>query len=175
MMTSRILLPAAALFVATLGTVGVAGQRAPHAHDAQSSPPAANAQALPAPPGPLPALPDIGYEPPMPMLLVRQVYEFAARHPEVLQYVPCYCGCERVGHTGNHSCFVKSRAANGRITEWDLHGIGCAICLDIGRKAMTMFNAGMSVTAIRAKIEKDYGTRYRSHTPTPQPPAIRRG
>ena len=27
--------------------------------------------------------------------VVRTVYEFAARHPEVLHYVPCFCGCER--------------------------------------------------------------------------------
>jgi hypothetical protein len=104
------------------------------------------------------------------MPVVQQVYEFAARHPEVLSYVPCYCGCERIGHTANHDCFVKSRAANGRITEWDAHGMGCAVCLDVGRKAMTMFNQGMSVSAIRAAIEREYGTHFPSHTPTPQPP-----
>jgi hypothetical protein len=104
------------------------------------------------------------------MPVVQQVYEFAARHPEVLSYVPCYCGCERGGHKANHDCFVKARAANGRITEWDAHGMGCAICLDVGRKAMTMFNQGMTVTAIRAAIGREYSARFPSHTPTPQPP-----
>lgn len=163
-MTSRFLVPAALLLVGTIASVGVASQSAGH------KPNPANSVLVPAPAGALPPLPDVGYEPPLPMPLVRQVYEFAARHPEVLNYVPCYCGCERIGHTGNHSCFVKSRAANGRITEWDLHGIGCAICLDIGRKAMTMFNAGQSVTAIRTAIEKEYGSRFQTHTPTPLPP-----
>jgi hypothetical protein len=123
-----------------------------------------------APPGALPPLPQVSFEPVRPMPVVQQVYEFAARHPEVLSYVPCYCGCERGGHKANHDCFVKTRAANGRITEWDAHGIGCAICIDVGRKAMTMFNQGMTVSAIRAAIEREYSARFPSHTPTPQPP-----
>jgi hypothetical protein len=127
-------------------------------------------QARPAPPGALPALPQVSFEPVRPMPVVQQVYEFAARHPEVLNYIPCYCGCERVGHKANHDCFVKSRAANGRITEWDSHGMGCAVCLDVGRKAMTMFNQGMTVSAIRAAIEREYSGHFPSHTPTPQPP-----
>jgi len=104
------------------------------------------------------------------MPVVQQVYEFAARHPEVLTYIPCYCGCERVGHNANHDCFVKKRAPNGRITEWDTHGMGCAICLDVARKAMTMFNQGMPVAAIRTAIDHEYSGRTPSHTPTPQPP-----
>jgi hypothetical protein len=51
-------------------------------------------------------------------------YEFAALHPEVLKYVPCYCGCERSGHQHNESCFVASRDAEGRVVSWDAHGMG---------------------------------------------------
>src|SRR5262245_1830738 len=40
---------------------------------------------------------------------VRLAYEFAARHPEVLKYVPCFCTCERLGHKGNEDCFVGAR------------------------------------------------------------------
>jgi len=101
------------------------------------------------------------------MPVVAAVYEFAARHPEVLQYVPCFCGCERHGHNGNHDCFVKSRDANGRVT-WDSHGYGCAVCIDVARDAMQMFNSGASLTAIRAAIDKKYGA---SSMPTPKPPA----
>jgi hypothetical protein len=53
---------------------------------------------------------------------VRAVYEFAARRPDVLRYVPCFCGCERNGHQDNEDCFVASRAADGR-PEWDRHGL----------------------------------------------------
>ncbi len=119
--------------------------------------------------GPLPALPRVNYQPAGPMPVIQQVYEFAARHPEVLQYMPCYCGCERIGHRGNHDCFVKSRAANGTITAWDEHGIGCAICLGVGRDAMTLFNGGAKPAQIRAAIDKKYGSHYPSSTPTPAP------
>jgi hypothetical protein len=103
------------------------------------------------------------------MAIVQQVYEFAARHPEVLQHVPCYCGCERVGHNGNHDCFVKTRMANGTVSEWDSHGIGCAICIDVARDAMSLFNSGTSVQQIRAAIDRKYASHFPSSTPTPRP------
>ena len=55
--------------------------------------------------------------------VVNAAYKFAAEHPEVLSYVPCYCGCEREGHRGNDDCFVTRRAANGDVTEWEPHGM----------------------------------------------------
>jgi hypothetical protein len=125
--------------VAVLYTAGsgyaVAGQ---HAHGTVAvAGTAAQTPAKPAPAGVLPSLPRVPYAPARPMPVVQQVYEFAARHPEVLQHIPCFCGCERIGHGGNHDCFVKGRAADGRITEWEPHGIGCQVCIDVGRDAMT--------------------------------------
>lgn len=37
-----------------------------------------------------------------------EAYVFAAKHPEVLQYMPCFCGCEadRIQHESNYDCFV---------------------------------------------------------------------
>jgi len=71
----------------------------------------------------LPPLP-FDYGPPArPAEVVKAVYEFAAEHPEVLSYVPCYCGCEREGHRGNDNCFVAERNANGDVTRWDPHGV----------------------------------------------------
>lgn len=150
--------------------LGVAAFAAVDAQQKPSARPAAPRSMRPAPRGALPPLPQVSFEPVRPMPIVRQVYEFAARHPDVLGFIPCYCGCERMGHTGNHDCFVKSRAADGRVIEWDSHGLGCAICLDVGRQAMTMFNQGMSVRAIRTAIDREYGARFPSHTHTPQPP-----
>ena len=120
------------------------------------APPASAMKAHPAG-SPLPALPYDGYPASRPMPTVRAVYDFAARHPEVLRYMPCFCGCDRsAGHRGNHDCFVKSRDAQGRVVEWDSHGLGCAICLDVGKDAMLMFNSGASVASIRAAIDKKY-------------------
>ena len=71
----------------------------------------------------LPPLPFSPGPPSRPMEVVRAVYTFAAEHPEVLSYVPCYCGCERSGHRGNEDCFVTTRADNGDVVEWEPHGI----------------------------------------------------
>jgi hypothetical protein len=85
--------------------------------------PPANAHFGPHPQENLPPLP-FEYGPPArPAEVVKAVYEFAAEHPEVLSYVPCYCGCEREGHRGNDNCFVAERNAKGDVTRWDPHGV----------------------------------------------------
>ena len=104
---------------------------------AQTEPAPAQAAAPPQPPpdavppmakyGPhkqdrLPPLP-FDPTPARPMDVVRASYTFAAEHPEILGYVPCYCGCERSGHRGNDDCFVSARDANGDVTEWEPHGM----------------------------------------------------
>jgi len=65
-----------------------------------------------------------GFAPGRPIDQAKAVYEFAAQHPEVLKFVPCYCGCESTGHPHNESCFVKRRDVQGNVLEWDMHGYG---------------------------------------------------
>jgi hypothetical protein len=72
------------------------------------------------PPLPASAVIGSGYPPEV----VRAVHVFAARHPEVLRYMPCFCGCERGGHKGNDDCFVAGRDSTGKVTAWDVHGVG---------------------------------------------------
>lgn len=117
----------------------------------------------------LPALPNPGFAPARPMEVTRMAYEFAARHPEVIKYVPCYCGCERSGHGSNESCFVQSRDAHGGVT-WDSHGWGCTICIDVAAEAARMYSAGADATAIRAAIDRKWSGRFPTSTPTPKPP-----
>ena len=102
---------AAVALVAVVGLVAAPDARPQaqgHVHAQATAPAAGKVTPMKPHTGPLPALPRISFEPPRPMAVVQQVYEFAARHPEVLQHVPCYCGCERIGHNGNHDCFIKS-------------------------------------------------------------------
>ena len=73
--------------------------------------------------GPLPPLPPPEYPLPRPAEVVQAVYEFAGRRPDVLHYMPCFCGCQASGHVGTDDCFVGSREASGR-PRWDLHGMG---------------------------------------------------
>ena len=58
-----------------------------------------------------------------PIEQVRQAYVFAAQNPGVLEYVPCYCGCELDGHRANVDCFVESRTPDGAVRAWDRHGM----------------------------------------------------
>jgi hypothetical protein len=118
-----------------------------------------------------PPIPFQAYAPPRPADVVQAAYQFAAEHPEILSYVPCFCGCERSGHEGNTDCFVKSRAANGDVVEWDEHGLDCAVCIDVANRSRQMFSAGASVRDIRAAIDKEFGPVYPGRMPTPQPPA----
>jgi hypothetical protein len=145
---------------------------------ARSAPVADAAQAVAAQPlkphkqAKLPPLPFQAYAPPRPPEVVRAAYVFAAEHPEILSYVPCFCGCERAGHKGNEDCFVARRNDAGDVVEWEPHGLDCAVCLDVARDAQQMFSSGASVRDIRSAIEKKWASAaaHGTHTPTPLPP-----
>jgi hypothetical protein len=119
----------------------------------------------------LPPIPIRGYAPPRPPEVVTAAYQFAAEHPEVLTYIPCFCGCQRSGHHGNGDCFVKARAVNGDVTEWDEHGVECGVCIDVATRARQMHASGASVRDIRAAVDKEFASHFESKTPTPHPPA----
>jgi hypothetical protein len=119
----------------------------------------------------VPPLPNVGFAPVRPMDVVRATYDFAAQHPEVLKYVPCFCGCGSQGHKANESCFVARRDPKGNVLEWDTHGFGCTICIDVAREAMQLYSSGADVKSIRAAIERRWAANAEGRTPTPQPPA----
>jgi hypothetical protein len=120
----------------------------------------------------VPPLPNVGFAPVRPMDIVRATYDFAAQHPEILNYVPCYCGCGSQGHKANESCFVARRDPRGNVLEWDTHGFGCTICVDVAREAMQMYSSGADVHSIRAAIERKWTPgNAGGKTPTPLPPA----
>ena len=120
----------------------------------------------------LPPIPfQVGYAPPRSTEVVTAAYQFAAEHPEILSYVPCFCGCERSGHQGNHDCFVKARAENGDVVAWDEHGVDCAVCIDVATRSRQMHAAGASAKDIRAAIDREFGSQVPGggtmHTPHP--------
>jgi hypothetical protein len=139
------------------------GQGAPKASQAPAKSPVVRKTA--------PPLPVLGYAPVRPMDIVRATYDFAAQHPEVLRFVPCYCGCGTEGHSSNESCFIARRDAKGNVLEWDTHGFGCTICVDVAREAMQLYSSGADVQSIRAAIEKKWTPGHPgTKTPTPFPP-----
>jgi Protein of unknown function with PCYCGC motif len=101
--------------------------------------------------------------------VIRAAYKFAAEHPEVASYVPCFCGCDRQGHRGNEDCFVAARDANGDVVEWNEHGYECAVCLDVATRSAQMFSSGASVSDIRAAVDAEWTGRDTYRTPTPMP------
>lgn len=46
-----------------------------------------------------------------------RAYQLAAKIPDVLNQMPCYCYCEREGHKSLHTCFETT------------HGAHCGICM----------------------------------------------
>jgi Protein of unknown function with PCYCGC motif len=143
------------------------------------APPASQTAVAPAPPAvenvviaaDLPPLPPGVLNGARPPEVVKAVYEFAARHPEVLNYMPCFCSCPAMGHKNNDDCFIAGRDAKGKVTAWESHGMVCEVCIDVAQQAMQMHNAGGTTAAIRDAIDKKYDTYNRPHTPTPKPPA----
>src|SRR5687767_12998049 len=118
----------------------------------------------------LPPIPFQGYAPPRSTEVIAAAYQFAAEHPEILSYVPCFCGCERAGHGGNHDCFVKERAENGDVVAWDPHGVDCAVCIDVANRSRQMFASGATVQDIRTAIDKEFGSVAPTRMATPHPP-----
>lgn len=140
---------------------------APHAAE---TPPSAAVVAKPHVQETLPPLQFPTYALQRPHDVIRAAYRFAAEHPEVLTYVPCFCGCEAGGHRGNHDCFVRERAANGDVVAWDEHGMDCNLCIDIAWRSRQLLEEGKSVADIRVAIEREWGGRSLNKTPTPPVP-----
>lgn len=98
--------------------------------------------------------------------VTQQAYQFAVANPDVMQHIPCYCGCGNtpallpqrgasVGHTSNYMCYVKSVDVNGTVN-FDSHALGCSICVDITQDAMRLLKQGKNVTEIKAYVDKTY-------------------
>ena len=47
---------------------------------------------------------------------IRRLYAYAVEHGDELQYIPCFCGCARLGHKSNRDCYIKSFNSDGAIT-----------------------------------------------------------
>jgi hypothetical protein len=75
----------------------------------------------------------------------RAAYQVAKDIPEVLEELPCFCGCmTSFGHKNNLFCFK------------DQHGSGCTLCQDIALDARKMHDEGMSIAQIQDNIKAKY-------------------
>ena len=70
-------------------------------------------------------------------------YKMAAKIPNVLHQLPCYCRCDRaMGHNSLHSCFEGT------------HGAACSTCMKEGVYAYRETRRGRTPAQIRTGIEK---------------------
>ena len=75
----------------------------------------------------------------------RAAYQTAKDIPEVLEQLPCFCGCMmNMGHKNNLFCFM------------DQHGSGCDICEDIALDARQMHDQGLPIAQIQQNIKDKY-------------------
>jgi hypothetical protein len=95
---------------------------------------------------------------------VREAYQFAGANPEILQAIPCYCGCGAMGHTSNYACYVSEVAPGGEIA-YDSHALGCSICVDITQDTMRLLRQGATTEVIRAAIDDTYSAFGPSNSP----------
>ncbi|MFO7684095.1 MAG: PCYCGC motif-containing (lipo)protein [Chloroflexota bacterium] len=94
---------------------------------------------------------------------VQEAYQFAQMNKDVLEHIPCYCGCGAMGHTSNYSCFIAETEADGTIV-YDEHALGCGICVDIAHDTMRLLAQGKDVDTIFTEIDNNYA---RFGPPTP--------
>ena len=46
---------------------------------------------------------------------VQETYRFAVANQDLLQWMPCFCGCGEWGHTSNASCYVQEMRDDGSV------------------------------------------------------------
>lgn len=95
---------------------------------------------------------------------VQEAYQFNTANPDIMQDIPCYCGCGDIGHTSNYDCYVSDVDAQGNIT-FENHALGCSICVDITQDVMRMLNDGKSPQDARAYIDATYSKYGQSNIP----------
>jgi hypothetical protein len=94
---------------------------------------------------------------------VERGYRIALASPDLLEKIPCYCGCGtffQPGHRFLKDCFLKPEGG------FDPHASGCEVCLLIAIKADSMARSGIPLKDIRAQIDVEF-RQYGQPTNTP--------
>lgn len=55
---------------------------------------------------------------------VQEAYRFAIANKELLEQIPCFCGCVAEEHQSNYNCYVAEDGGPGTILEYDYHALG---------------------------------------------------
>ena len=85
---------------------------------------------------------------------VREAYDYAVKNPEILSNFSCYCGCEKIKHTSNKSCFIK-KIDQDKILLTN-HSVSCPICIDVALTVKYLTQDGFSLKEIRSILDDAY-------------------
>lgn len=96
---------------------------------------------------------------------MREMYEWSktTEGRNMLEFMPCYCGCKYEGHLHTRHCFWKDDGT------FDKHGITCSVCFDIAKKTKQMYEQGIDICTIRKEIDTFYKPNAHLGTDTPMP------
>ncbi len=97
--------------------------------------------------------------------IVEAAYNYTSENPELLDYIPCYCNCYRLGHQNVKDCFVKEFKEDGKVI-FDEHGSNCGTCYHTVLDSKDLFEQGQSTQEIREFIDNKY-SKYGIGTKTP--------
>jgi hypothetical protein len=79
---------------------------------------------------------------------IQAAYQAARDVPEVLEHLPCYCGCfGSAGHRNNLDCFKDS------------HGTGCSLCRSIALEGQRQAKLGTPIPQIKRIIDERWAPR----------------
>lgn len=101
-------------------------------------------------------------------------YAYAYENPEILEKIPCYCGCYApvamhggFEHKNNKNCFLKDDGS------WVKHGSECDVCIYIALDVKNWLKEGMGIKQVRDGIDSKY--RRNGAPPTRTPPLDENG
>ncbi len=94
-------------------------------------------------------------------------YAFALARPDIVQWLPCYCGCGAMGHMSNLDCFVKP--TEGAPVVFEEHGSYCGVCVETALMGQDMLAEGATLIQMRAAVDMEFGD-LAPGTPTDLPP-----
>jgi hypothetical protein len=99
---------------------------------------------------------------------VQDAYRYALERPDVIQWMPCYCGCAAMQHRSNLDCFLRSRMSVGAVA-YEEHASYCDVCVQTALLAKQRIAEGRSLAEIRAQVDATFGGNGVPGTPTDLP------
>lgn len=102
-------------------------------------------------PGSQITLPSYAYTNPITL----KAYKYATERPDVLEQIPCYCGCG--GHSGHRflrDCFIKDDMT------YEEHASFCDTCVGEAIKTQEYLASGKTLKEARALIDQEYGAKF---------------